>query len=160
MMRDEVVRRRAWLTDERFLDLLGATNLIPGPNSTEMAIHIGWERRGWAGLTVAGLAFIVPAMLITAVFGFLYVRFGSVPSAGFILYGVKPVMLGVVAQAIWGLAPKAARSVPLGGLGLLAALLAAIGVNEILVLLVMGAAAVVIARVLSGRSASDRLHQL
>ena len=81
MMRDEVVMRRKWLTEERFLDLLGATNLIPGPNSTELAIHIGWERRRWAGLFVAGLAFIVPAMLITGTLGYVYVRFGSVPAA-------------------------------------------------------------------------------
>src|SRR5262245_61637871 len=109
MMRDEVVRRRRWLTEDRFLDLLGATNLIPGPNSTEMAIHIGWARRRWAGLAVAGLAFIVPAMLITAALGWVYVRFGTVPAALWLLYGVKPVILGVVVQAIWGLWPEAAR---------------------------------------------------
>src|SRR5579862_7415381 len=96
MMDDEVVRRRRWLTEERFLDLLGATNLIPGPNSTEMAIHIGWERRRWAGLVVAGVAFILPAMLITGALGWAYLRFGSVPAVGWVLYGVKPVILGVV----------------------------------------------------------------
>src|SRR3954447_6119579 len=79
MMEDEVVRRRQWLTEERFLDLLGATNLIPGPNSTEMAIHIGWQRRRGAGLVVAGLAFILPAMVITGACGWAYVRFGSLP---------------------------------------------------------------------------------
>ena len=79
MMRDEVVRRRGWMTDERFLDLLGATNLIPGPNSTEMAIHIGWARRRWAGLVVAGVCFILPAMLITGALGWAYVRFGARP---------------------------------------------------------------------------------
>src|SRR5436190_17460836 len=94
MMQDEVVRRRQWLTDERFLDLLGATNLIPGPNSTEMAIHIGRERRGWAGLAVTGLAFILPAMLITTAFGWVYLRFGTVPALRWLLYGVKPVILG------------------------------------------------------------------
>jgi chromate transporter len=77
MMHDEVVTRRRWLTEERFLDLLGATNLIPGPNSTELAIHVGWERRRWAGLLIAGLAFIAPAMLITGVLGWVYVSFGS-----------------------------------------------------------------------------------
>ena len=80
MMRDQVVRRRGWLTDEQFLDLLGATNLIPGPNSTEMAIHIGWARRRFVGLVVAGVAFIVPAMLATSALGYAYVRYGSVPS--------------------------------------------------------------------------------
>src|SRR6266508_517264 len=106
IMHNEVVVKRKWLTEERFLDLLGATNLIPGPNSTEMAIHIGWERRRWAGLVVAGLAFILPAMLITGALGWVYVRFGTVPAAVWLLYGVKPVILGVVLQAIWGLAPR------------------------------------------------------
>src|SRR6187455_2882770 len=110
MMQDEVVRRRRWLCEERFLDLLGATNLIPGPNSTEMAIHIGWDRRRWAGLVVAGISFIVPAMLITAALGWAYVRFASVPAVTWLLYGVKPVILAVIVQAVWGLAPRACRT--------------------------------------------------
>ena len=140
MMQDEVVHRRGWLTEAHFLDLLGATNLIPGPNSTEMAIHIGWVRRGWAGLCIAGLAFIIPAMLITGAFGWAYVRFGSIPAATWLLYGVKPVILGVVAQAIWRLAPKAARTWPLRALGLLATVLAALGVHELLLLFGSGVA--------------------
>ena len=143
MMQDEVVCRRKWLSEERFLDLLGATNLIPGPNSTELAIHIGWDRRRWAGLVVAGVTFIVPAMLITATLGWVYVRFGSVPAAEWILYGVKPVILGVIVKAIWGLAPKAARTNPLRLLGLVAAVLVAIGGNEIAVLFGAGAVAVI-----------------
>ncbi|MEO6603741.1 MAG: chromate efflux transporter, partial [Polyangiaceae bacterium] len=138
----EVVVRRKWLTEDRFLDLVGATNLIPGPNSTELAIHIGWERRRWAGLVVAGAAFIFPAMLITGALGWAYVRFGSVPTAAWLLYGVKPVILGVVAQAIYGLAPKAARTMPLRLLAGLAILLAALGVNELIVLFGAGALAV------------------
>ena len=138
MMEAEVVRLRGWLSDERFLDLLGATNLIPGPNSTEMAIHIGWERRRWPGLVVAGVAFIVPAMCITLVFGWAYVRFGSLPSAGWLLYGVKPVILGVVLQAIWNLAPKAVRSRRLAILGALSIFFALIGANEIAVLFGVG----------------------
>jgi chromate transporter len=134
MMEDEVVRRRKWLSEERFLDLVGATNLIPGPNSTELAIHIGWERRRWAGLAVAGTAFIVPAMLLTGGFGWAYVRFGSVPEVGWLLYGVKPVILGVVVQAIAGLAPRAARTTFLRLLGASALLLAALGVHELAVL--------------------------
>jgi chromate transporter len=110
MIQDEVVRRRKWLSEEHFLDLLGATNLIPGPNSTEMAIHIGWARRRWVGLLVAGMSFILPAMLITGAMGWAYVRFGSLPQATWLLYGVKPVILAVVVQALWRLAPKAARS--------------------------------------------------
>lgn len=144
MMQDEVVRRRKWLTEERFLDLLGATNLIPGPNSTEMAIHIGLERRGWAGLVVAGAAFIVPAMLITGALGWAYARWGAVPAAGWLLYGVKPVILGVVVQAIWGLAPRAARSRELRALGALAAVAAWAGGHELAVLAGAGVAAVVL----------------
>src|SRR4051812_15221827 len=155
MMRDEVVRRRAWLTDERFLDLLGATNLIPGPNSTELAIHIGWERRRWAGLLVAGTSFIVPAMLITAALGWVYVRYGSVPTAVWLLYGVKPVIVAVVLQAIYGLAPKAARTTPLRLLLALAVLLAALGVNELVVLFASGALAVAHARVSDRSSQAD-----
>jgi chromate transporter len=162
MMQDEVVRRRKWLTEERFLDLLGATNLIPGPNSTEMAIHIGWERRGWAGLAIAGPAFIVPSMLITGGLGWVYVRFGAVPAAAWLLYGVKPVILGVIVQAIWGLAPRAARTTLLRLLGVLAAILAAVGVNELAVLFGAGAAAVLAARVTNPPrpSSGDKLHQL
>jgi len=134
MLRDEVVTRRAWLTDAEFLDLLAATNLIPGPNSTEMAIHVGWARRRWAGLLVAGLAFIVPAALITAALAWAYVRYGELAGAQGILYGVKPVVLAVVFQAIRGLAPLAARTWPLRGLGLAAVVASALGVHELVVL--------------------------
>lgn len=162
MLEDEVVRRREWLTEERFLDLLGATNLIPGPNSTEMAIHVGWARRRWAGLVVAGVAFIVPAMLLTALLGWVYVRYGTVPAARWLLYGIKPVILGVIVQAIWGLAPRAVRTPWLGALGLLAAVLAAVGVNELTVLFGAGAANALRAP-LTGVSRSNRrdgLHQV
>ncbi len=134
MMHDEVVRRRRWLSEERFLDLVSATSLIPGPNSTELAIHIGWERRRLAGLLVAGAAFILPAMLLTSACGFAYVRYGALPAAGWLLYGVKPVILGVVVQAIAGLAPKAAKTGRLRALGGLAAALAAVGAHELAVL--------------------------
>jgi chromate transporter len=143
MMRDEVVRRRGWLTDERFLDLLGATNLIPGPNSTEMAIHIGWARRRWAGLLVAGVCFIVPAMLITALLGWAYVRFGKRPQVAWLLWGVKPVVVAVVLQALWSLTPAAARSWTLRLVGALAVVAAFLGVNELAIL--FGAAALVAA---------------
>ncbi len=94
----------------RFLDLLGATNLIPGPNSTEMAIHIGWLRRRWVGLVVAGVSFIVPAMLMTGALGWAYVRFGARPEVSWLLWGVKPIVVAVVLQALWNLAPAAAHS--------------------------------------------------
>src|SRR5512133_982695 len=105
-MHDEVVVRRKWLTDEQFLDLLGATNLIPGPNSTEMAIHIGYMRAGWAGLILGGFCFITPAMLIVLALAWLYVQFGSTPQAGWLLYGIKPVVIAIIAQALWTLGNK------------------------------------------------------
>jgi chromate transporter len=148
MMHDEVVARRKWLSEERFLDLLGATNLIPGPNSTELAIHIGWQRRGLSGLVVAGAAFILPALLLTSACGWAYTRYGSVPTAIGLLYGVKPVMIGVVAQAIWRLAPRALRTRRLALLGLGATAVAALGVSELLVLLGAGLLAVALARAL------------
>src|SRR5438094_898008 len=95
MMEDEVVRRRAWLSREEFLDLLGATNLIPGPSSTEMAIHIGDRKAGWAGLLVAGSCFILPAALLVTVIASVYVRYGALPEAAGVLYGVKPVIIAV-----------------------------------------------------------------
>lgn len=138
MMRDEVVTRRGWMTDGEFLDLLGATNLIPGPNSTEMAIHVGWARRRGAGLVVAGLSFLVPATLLTAALAWAYVTWGTLPEAAGILYGVKPVILAVVVQAIVGLAPAAARTWPLRLLGLASAAVALLGVHELAVLLGAG----------------------
>jgi chromate transporter len=146
MMQDEVVQRRKWLSETRFLDLLSATNLIPGPNSTELAIHIGWDRRRWAGLVVAGVAFIVPAMLITWALGWCYVTYGTLPAAAWLLYGVKPVILAVIAQAIWSLAPKAAKTTPLRVLGLAAAGAVAAGAHELLVLFGAGSIAVVATR--------------
>jgi chromate transporter len=144
MMQEEVVRRRNWLSNERFLDLLGATNLIPGPNSTELAIHIGWERRRWAGLWVAGISFIAPAMLITLACAWAYVHLGTRAEAGWLLYGVKPVMVAVVLQALWGLAPRAARTPLLRVLGAAAIALVALGTHELLVLFGAGLLSVAI----------------
>ena len=139
MMRDEVVRRRRWMTDEQFLDLLGATNLIPGPNSTEMAIHVGWARRRWSGLLVAGVSFIVPAMLMTGALGWAYARWGKLPQATWLSWGVKPVIVAIVAQALAGLVRTAARNGPLRVLGVGATLAAALGVNELAILFAGGA---------------------
>jgi len=149
MMRREVVGRRRWLTEEQFLDLLGATSLIPGPSSTEMAIHVGWARRRWAGLLVAGVSFIVPATLITTAVAWAYVRFGSLPEVGWLFYGVKPVVLAIVFHAVAGLAPTAAGSWPLRLLGIGAAVAVAAGVDELGVLL--GAGASVAALRVAGR---------
>src|SRR5439155_1490090 len=141
MMEDEVVRRRGWLTREQFLDYLGATNLIPGPNSTEMAIHIGHGRRGWPGLLVAGVCFILPAALIVGAIAWAYVRFGTVPAATGLLYGVKPVVIAVVVQALWGLGRSAVKTPALGVLGAGAIIATIVGVNELVVLGAAGAGA-------------------
>jgi chromate transporter len=101
MMEDEVLSRRGWLTREEFLDFLGATNLIPGPNSTEMAIHIGRIRAGWPGLLVAGASFILPATLMVSALAWAYLRFGSLPQVAGVLYGVKPVVIALIVQAIF-----------------------------------------------------------
>jgi chromate transporter len=138
MMEDEVVRRRRWLTREEFLDLLGATNLIPGPNSTEMAIHIGHRRAGWPGLVVAGICFIVPAMLIVLGCAWAYARFGKFPQAEAILYGIKPVIIAVVFQALWGLGKTALKNTFLWVLATAAAVANFLGVNELLLLLCGG----------------------
>ena len=143
MMEDEVVRRRGWLTRQQFLDYVGATNLIPGPNSTELAIHIGYARAGWAGLLVAGLSFILPATLIVSAVAWFYVRYGALPEAAGVLYGVKPVVVAVVAQALWGLGRTAARTVTLAMVGLAAVVALVAGVHELVVL--AGAALVALA---------------
>src|SRR5919107_3261636 len=109
MLRDEVVTRRQWMTDAVFLDLLAATNLIPGPNSTEMVIHVGYLRAGWRGLVVAGMLFILPAATIVLALGWAYVQFGTTPAGESLLYGIKPVVIAVVAQALWGLARTALK---------------------------------------------------
>ena len=144
LMRDEVVRRRRWVTDERFLDLLGMTNLVPGPNSTELAIHLGYTRAGWPGLLLGGSCFIVPAMLIVLTLAWLYVRFGATPTAVSALYGVIPVILAIVAQAMWGLARTAVKTPLLGGIGLAVLALSLAGVNELALLFGGGGLAVAV----------------
>ena len=134
LMEDEVVRRRAWLTREQFLDYVGATNLIPGPNSTELAIHIGHARAGWPGLLVAGVAFIVPATLLVGLAAWVYVTYGALPAVSGVLYGIKPVVIAVVVQALWGLGRTAVRSSGLAVLGLLSAMAVTSGVHELVVL--------------------------
>jgi chromate transporter len=134
MMKDEVVTRRRWLTEAEFLDLLGATNLIPGPNSTEMAIHIGLRQGGWRGLLLAGCCFILPAVFIVSAFAWAYVRFGSLPTVAGLLYGVKPVIIAVVVQAIWGLVKPAMKTRFLMGLGAIALVLSMLGMDEVLLL--------------------------
>jgi chromate transporter len=145
MMEDEVVRRRRWMTNDEFLDLLGATNLIPGPNSTEMAIHIGHRRAGRRGLMVAGASFILPAVLIVMGFAWAYVRYGSIPQAKGVLYGVKPVIIAIVLQALWSLGRSAIKTKLLAVIGLAGIVITFLGIHELLVLL-GGGLAVVLAR--------------
>ena len=140
MMDNEVVNRRQWMSREQLLDLLGITNLIPGPNSTELAIHIGYERAGWRGLVVAGSCFILPAMLIVWALAALYARYQTVPQVAWLLYGIKPVIIAIVLQAVWKLGKKAAKDLPTQIAGAVAIAAYFAGVNEILVLLLLGVA--------------------
>jgi chromate transporter len=144
MMEEEVVHRRAWLSRQEFLDLLSATNLIPGPSSTELAIHIGHRRAGWPGLLVAGVCFIVPAVLIVTVLAWIYVRFGTLPAAARILLGIKPVIIAIVLQALWGLGRTALKSLSLIVVGILSLGVTLLGVHELLVLLGAGLLMVVV----------------
>ncbi|MCA9973962.1 MAG: chromate efflux transporter, partial [Anaerolineales bacterium] len=145
MLHDEAVVRRRWLDDQTFLDLLGATNLIPGPNSTEMVIHVSYRRAGWPGLIVGGACFIGPAMLSVLALAWAYVRYGTTAEAGWLLAGVKPVIIAVVAQALWVLGRKAVNDWLTGGVALGVLALYFLGVNELL-LLALGGLAVLLAR--------------
>ncbi len=138
MLEDEVVARRKWLTREYFLDLIGATNLIPGPNSTEMAMHIGAIRAGWKGLVLAGLCFVLPAALITAVLAVLYVRWGAVPAVAPLLVGIKPVVIAIIAGAVWKLGKTAVKGSSHAGIGLGVLALSLWGLNEVACLFVGG----------------------
>src|SRR5256712_9547825 len=131
LMREEVVKRRKWVSDERFLDLLGMTNLIPGPNSTEMAIHLGYTRAGGPGLVAGGVCFVVPAMVIVWALAWAYVRYGAQPQVGWLLYGVKPVIIAVVVQAIWALLRTAVKGTLLAAVGLAVLALSLMGAIEI-----------------------------
>jgi chromate transporter len=135
MLHDEVVTRRRWVTDGYFLDLLGATNLIPGPNSTEMVMHIGHVRAGRRGLVVAGACFILPAAGIVLALAWLYGQYGTTPAAAWLLYGIKPVIIAVVLQALWGLSKTAIKSRFLAVVGAATVILYLLGVNELVLLL-------------------------
>lgn len=151
MFRQELVVRRKWVTDDHFLDLLGAVNLIPGPNSTEMAIHLGYVRAGWRGLLAAGICFILPAFLMVLVLAMLYVQYGSTPTADALLYGIKPVIIAIIAQAVYGLIPKAFKTPALWLTGIGVILLYFLGINEVLLLFGGGAAYVLGMRLIERR---------
>ncbi|MGZ3755200.1 MAG: chromate efflux transporter [Mucilaginibacter sp.] len=147
MMRQEVVIKREWLTEQHFLDLIGATNLIPGPNSTEMAIHIGQERGGWRGLLIAGFCFIMPAVLITGCFAWLYKTYGQLPQVQPFIYGIKPAIIAVILAAIYPLAKKSLQTIELGILGVIALVLSLLGYSEVLILFGVGFAAMGLAAI-------------
>ncbi len=145
MMRDEVVRKRRWLSDQQFLDLLGAANLIPGPSSTELAIYIGYRQAGAAGLAAAGAAFILPATLIVLACAWAYVTYGALPAAGRVFYGVTPVLIAVIVQALWGLGRTALKDALTAGLAAAVFVLALLNVN-VTVLLLAGGGVVLLVR--------------
>lgn len=134
MMKEEVVKKRGWMSEAHFLDLVGATNLVPGPNSTEMTMHIGHERAGWKGLLVAGTCFIVPAVIITAFFALLYQHYGQLPQVQPFIYGIKPAIIAVVVSLMINLGRKALKNIELAVIGVLAAIAVLAGLNEIYVL--------------------------
>ncbi len=145
MMREELVRRRHWVTDERFVDLIGATNLIPGPNSTELAIHLGYDRARWRGLVTAGVCFILPAALIVTGLAWAYVQYGDTPAVEGLLYGVVPAVIAIIVWALVGLLRIALKltgpirrpsgtSISLGVLAVAALVAYLLGVNELAVL--------------------------
>lgn len=144
MMEAEVVKKRKWMDADHFLNLIGATNLIPGPNSTEMAMHCGHERAGLRGLVVAGVAFIFPAVLITSLFAWLYVTYGQLPEAEPFIYGIKPAVVAIIASAVITLGKKALKTKELYVLGTLCVVLSLVGVNEILALFLTGVLALLL----------------
>jgi chromate transporter len=145
MMRDEVVKRRRWVTEQQFLDLLGVCNLIPGPTSTEMAIYLGYIRAGWRGLILGGALFILPAMLIVLAIAWAYVKFGSTPSVAALFYGIKPVIIAIIVQALWGLTKVAVKGVLLAGVGIAIMALSLLGANPIALLFGGGALVMLVA---------------
>lgn len=156
MMQNEVVTKRKWMSQQHFLDLIGATNLIPGPNSTEMAIHIGREKAGWKGLLTAGVCFILPAVFITGIFAWLYKKYGALPEIQPFVYGIKPAIIAVILSAIFPLAEKSFKSIGLIILGLLVLAGSLFGYNEIFLLFGAGILYVLITFIRSGRSGDLR----
>ncbi len=142
IMEDELVRRRGWISREKFLDMLGASNLIPGPSSSELAIHIGYLLGGWRGLLVAGICFILPAAGMVGALAWAYVHFGKLTAVSGILYGIKPVVIAVVLQALWGLGRTAIKTRFIAAVGLISIGLAACGLHPLLLLLIAGGAVI------------------
>jgi len=158
MMRDEVVVKRKWMSEQHFLDLLGATNLIPGPNSTEMAIHIGYDKGRWKGLIIAGLCFILPAVLITGMLAFLYSLYGQLPEVQPFIYGIKPAIIAIIIGAIYPLARKSVKTMFLGFIGVAVLLAAVFGINEIY--LMFGAGLLAISLFYIQNKKNDKLQSI
>lgn len=144
LMQEQVVTKRQWMSSQHFLDLVGATNLIPGPNSTELAMHIGRERAGWKGLVVAGICFILPAVLITGLFAWLYKHYGQLPDVQPFIYGIKPAIIAVILSAIFPLAKQSLKTVQLGVIGLVALVLSLLNINEVYIIFGAGLAALLL----------------
>jgi chromate transporter len=159
MMEEELVRRRGWLTSQEFLDRLAAANLIPGPSSTEMAIFIGFAKRGWRGLLVAGCCFIIPAAILVTAIAAAYVRFGSLPRVAGVLYAVKPVVIAVIAQAFWNLGRSAVKGAWLATVGVLSGAVYLLHASELAVLTCAGVAATIPLWSALGRSLRTRLRR-
>lgn len=159
MMEDEIVEKRKWMDRQHFLDLIGATNLIPGPNSTEMTMHCGHERAGVPGLFVAGICFIFPAVVLTAILAYLYVSYGQLPAVEPFLLGIKPAVLVLIASAIYKLGKKALKGIELAVLGILTIAASLMGVNEIIALIAAGLIGTLYFY-LKSLSTSDRAHSI
>lgn len=147
MMREEFITKRKWLTEQHFLDLIGATNLIPGPNSTELAIHIGYEKGSWRGLLIAGLCFILPAVFITGIFAWLYKYYGQLPEVQPFIYGIKPAIIAIILGAVFPLAKKSLKTTKLIIIGLLVLVGSVLKINEIYLLFGAGFFALFLAQI-------------
>lgn len=154
MMQDEVVTKRKWLSEQHFLDLIGATNLIPGPNSTEMTMHIGHEKGGWKGLVVAGLCFILPAVFITGIFAYLYKQYGELPAVQPFIYGIKPAIIAIILGAIFPLAKKSLKSIELIIIGIIVLMASLFKINEIYLMFGAGFFALFLAYIRSNKQNS------
>jgi len=155
MMEDEVVTKRKWMSRQHFLDLVGATNLIPGPNSTEMTMHCGHERAGWKGLFVAGASFIFPAVVLTGILAWLYVEYGKVPAVEPFLYGIKPAVIAIILSAVYKLGKKALKNWQLGIIGAVVITASFLGVNEITAILGAGVIGLIWFGLVQSRSNKD-----
>lgn len=144
MMQREIIEKRKWMSEQHFLDLMGATNLIPGPNSTEMTMHCGHERAGWKGLFVAGISFIFPAVLLTGLLAWFYVEYGDLPAVEPFLIGIKPAVLAIIAGAVFKLGKKALKKPLLYGLTAVVFALGVAGINEVLLIFAGGAAGMLV----------------